>query len=612
MASPRSNEQPEAAKNVPVPARNEQAIKARMLQEKAWRDKILLASRRSSPLVHRYVSDSASDDMETVDFSPDSESNRKDDEDDNSLSDIEESNGLQALTIGLVSLAILFGLILFFHTGGPYGRRSAVIYEERPVERKTSGTPRKRDDIPEPYVEPENERRRAVVYKRPTGDSGNREGPYVERTESSTRSTGMLTTSTESSVKTTAGATSQSTATKLTSTPSESHASSTGEVSTPPTEEDVTVIALPPIPRKSRPLVCVTSQQGRRATYPDDGLCDFLVFRDVTLGDGEWVSATTKGRLRPFLDRSSRSNRTVYMLSFPAKIHLEVKSFFRTTATSLHLLRRYLKRNIRGYGFALIQNDADKFAADAHHYNDIFKDIAQGMKTATTSGGTYFIGVLLRSKRSAKVENAIRRLMRVVNIFIGISHTPLPSKSPDCLVQPISSWSTEHLNDNSLQTMDAAVGMIGRVKTKNATVFALSSSMGVLRYKIHPGSNKGIEGIWNVRCTDVALEPFPNECSTRATFGSIGTGDYIVYDFNKAKNTWRSYETVDSLRVKIEKVFEELHPTHKDSLGWALYDVDLEDQKGACNLFFPTNYQGNLNTRIMWVKEFLRDKRTAR
>ncbi|XP_064487382.1 uncharacterized protein LOC135399588 [Ornithodoros turicata] len=213
------------------------------------------------------------------------------------------------------------------------------------------------------------------------------------------------------------------------------------------------IIVLPPLPKSARPLVCVASNTRNRTIFPEDGLCDYLIFHDVTLGDSEWVSATNRGKLDPFIEKASRSRQSVYMLSFPANIYAEVKSFLRVRDTSVQLIKKYATHNIRGYGFALIDRPVRRFVGEAEHYKDIVMNLSDRMKEAMNTGGVTFMGLLLRGNAKGSVGNELKELVKRVDLFVAISHTPLPDTPGSCVVQPISSWSSEHLNDASLQSI---------------------------------------------------------------------------------------------------------------------------------------------------------------
>ncbi|XP_064485483.1 uncharacterized protein LOC135397915 [Ornithodoros turicata] len=566
----------------------------------------------------RFGSSETSGEEITEPVGPATEMNkREDDGSDDILSEVEESNALQAVAIAAVCLLILFGLIVYFQGGSTGRRHSAMAVDGESKEGKVTSAPGyRKGHLPGPYAGAKPPRRRSAVDNRRSDDNEKGEA-YTRRTTESAPTSYEKPTATDRlplavtrtvheipSLETTATTTRDITMVRA------STSTSDDEKITPSVDDEPTPLLLPPITKKTRPLVCVTTQLGKRSSFAEDGLCDYLVFRDVTLGDGEWVSATSSAQLHPFLDRSLRSLKTIHLLSFPANIHPEVTSFLRTNAVCVQLFGKYLMKNIRGYGFASVDVDTNRFLKDAPNYRNVMKELHKTMLSATSTGGITLLGLLLRGKRNAKVFGALKEMTKHTDIFIAISHTPLPVKNSNCLVRPITSWSSEHLNDVTVQTLSSALGLLKGNSNRNSTTFALSSSLGVLKFKTHPESDRGIEGIWNVRCTEMVLEAFQNECTVRTTVGGIGTNDHIVYDFDKRNRIWRSYETVDSLRTKIEKVFDDLHPNREDLFGWALYDVDLEDQKGVCNAVMSGKYQGNPNNRLMWVKEFLLDKKS--
>lgn len=364
------------------------------------------------------------------------------------------------------------------------------------------------------------------------------------------------------------------------------------------------VAALPPVAIGPAPLICVTGTHARIPLLPVDGACDFAVFSDVIFGDNEWVAASSRSKLDAYLHDAEKSSATTFLLSFPAKMRHELVPFLSSTAAT-ELIRSYAARGIRGYGFAKAEIPISHFHNLSSDYRTVLKLLNVAMKAAVPSSGISFMGVLLRGDKGAKEAPTFpfpTDIASNVNLFIGISHTPVIP--PDgCRVEPSSSWSHEHINDASLPSVSTTLDMLRDGRNMSAT-FALSLTMGVLDYRISTAGLAGIDGTWNIACSHSELEPFEQSCRNPLMRGLVGAEDLIVYDFNKKTKTWRSFETADSIAVKVRRSFQLMRSSGFLRFGWALYDVDLEDHSAACVPKGPSEHGVN---RLLLTKQLLRD-----
>ncbi|XP_042147352.1 uncharacterized protein LOC115325764 [Ixodes scapularis] len=314
----------------------------------------------------------------------------------------------------------------------------------------------------------------------------------------------------------------------------------------------VDVASLPTVSIGTDPLVCVTGTHSRLPLLPQDGVCDFAIFSDVVFGDGEWVSSNSRGKLDRFMEMAKKSGATVFMLSFPAKMQREMGQFLSSTAAA-DLIRDYATKGIRGYGFARVDVTVRErdFASD---YAGALELLNIAMKSAVPMSGVSFIGMLLRPSSAGKSSDLhlSTAIIRNVDMFIVISHTLIPDSS-ECKVKPISSWTSEHLNDDTLLPLSAALNVIKKEKDENTT-FALSFSLGVLEFQVAESSLGGIDGVWNIACSHCLLESYELVCRDPLTRGRVGTDDLITYDFSKKRRRWRSYETAESIRKKVRRM----------------------------------------------------------
>ncbi|XP_049269164.1 uncharacterized protein LOC125757607 isoform X2 [Rhipicephalus sanguineus] len=187
-------------------------------------------------------------------------------------------------------------------------------------------------------------------------------------------------------------------------------------------------------------------------------------------------------------------------------------------------------------------------------------------------------------------------------MFIAISHTPVLPPN-DCKVEPASSWSHEHINDFSLPSLSGTLEMLRDGRNVSAT-FTMSLTMGVLEYRVSAAGLAGIDGTWNIACSNSELEPFDQTCRNPLTRGTVGADDLIVYDFSKKSKTWRSFETTESIMAKVRKCYQLMRTAGFATFGWAMYDVDLEDHNSAC--VKKAQNEAGVN-RIVQVKQLLKN-----
>ncbi|KAL3190225.1 hypothetical protein MRX96_019769 [Rhipicephalus microplus] len=323
------------------------------------------------------------------------------------------------------------------------------------------------------------------------------------------------------------------------------------------------VDTLPAVTIGSAPLICVTGTHARVPLLPVDGVCDFAIFRDVIFGDNEWVSASSRGKLDAYLQEAEKSSSTTFLLSFPAKMRRELVPFLSSPA-AIELIRSYASHGIRGYGFARAEIAAEQLHNVSTDYSTVLKLLNTAMKSAVPTSGVSFVGVLLRAIKNSKgaMLPFPTEIASNVNLFIAISHTPVLSPN-DCKVEPASSWTHEHINDFSLPSLSGTLEMLRDGRNVSAT-FAMSLTMGILDYRVTAAGMAGIDGTWNIACSNSILEPFE----------------------------------------QVRKCYQLMRTAGFASFGWAMYDVDLEDHNTAC--VNKAQNEANVN-RIVQVKQLLKN-----
>ncbi|KAL1483389.1 hypothetical protein MTO96_033233, partial [Rhipicephalus appendiculatus] len=219
------------------------------------------------------------------------------------------------------------------------------------------------------------------------------------------------------------------------------------------------------------------------------------------------------GKLDRYLQEAEKSTSTTFLLSFPAKMRRELVPFLSSQA-AVELIRSYASHGIRGYGFARAEIAAEQLHNVSNDYSTVLKLLNAAMKSAVPTSGVSFIGVLLRAIGNSKgamlpFPTEIARgfgFSSNVNLFIAISHTPVLPPN-DCKVEPASSWTHEHINDFSLPSLSGTLEMLRDGRNVSAT-FAMSLTMGILDYRVTAAGMAGIDGTWNIACSNSELQPF--------------------------------------------------------------------------------------------------------
>ncbi|XP_075535502.1 uncharacterized protein LOC142571095 [Dermacentor variabilis] len=132
----------------------------------------------------------------------------------------------------------------------------------------------------------------------------------------------------------------------------------------------------------------------------------------------------------------------------------------------------------------------------------------------------------------------------------------------------------------------------------------MSLTLGVLDYRVSTAGLAGIDGTWNIACSQSELQPFEQTCRNPLTRGTVGADDLIVYDFSKKTKTWRSFESIESVMAKIRKCYQLMRTAGFATFGWAMYDVDLEDHSTAC--VSKAHNEPSVN-RIVQAKQLLKN-----
>ncbi|KAL1487079.1 hypothetical protein MTO96_046686, partial [Rhipicephalus appendiculatus] len=114
-----------------------------------------------------------------------------------------------------------------------------------------------------------------------------------------------------------------------------------------------------------------------------------------------------------------------------------------------------------------------------------------------------------------------------------------------------------------------------------SATFAMSLTMGILDYRVTAAGMAGIDGTWNIACSNSELQPFDQTCRNPLPPRNCGC----------------------------ERCYQLMRTAGFATFGWAMYDVDLEDHNTAC--VKKAQNEASVN-RIVQVKQLLKNMATSK
>ncbi|XP_064459900.1 uncharacterized protein LOC135370140 [Ornithodoros turicata] len=319
--------------------------------------------------------------------------------------------------------------------------------------------------------------------------------------------------------------------------------------------------------------------RGRDASagsYPEDGLCDFFIYDNITYRDGKIHS---EDGLPVFCRRSRHARRTLYLAALSPDT-VGDPGALNTTAFARAIRGTRGVCVLRGLGLFLSFDSGRSLEQSLRNITRIMRAMKRRLRRVLYLPmlflGGQFLGLDQPSNR-ARYSNAVQRVIRTVDIFIAMTHVSASPKGP-CVPQPTATWNADSFNDSSMPTMSAALDLIRHVKyDRSRHLMMISVTMAVVSYR---GSNSiASPPTLGGRCTHALNSPYHQGCKPkRAVPNRYSQYETIVFDVNPVTNETRSYETVTSLKHKVLATRKEIG---NGTIGWALFDAEQEDSQGS-------------------------------
>ncbi|XP_075750714.1 uncharacterized protein LOC142817556 [Rhipicephalus microplus] len=339
------------------------------------------------------------------------------------------------------------------------------------------------------------------------------------------------------------------------------------------------------------PVACVTGENTKELVVPEDGVCDYLVFAHVTLDESNSHFVGTgrhEGAFEAFLKAARLSSATQFLLSVSQRDSADFASQLGDEARASRVLGRYRTTRIRGYGFARYDlRDTEPDRKQLKKLHSLLKKVRHldGGEELVVFMGVRFI--LEPATRPNRLKELMKDISKSITFLVIITHvTPSSPVGPaPCVVEPITSWTNSSFNNHSHLSLSEAAELVRR-QTGDAQrhqSFLLSSSMAVVYYNIEGDTASNAE-LKDVPCTGASVSSYATVCTTEMGWrlGAEGIGDHVRYEQFSEGGKWRTYKTRPHLAAEMRAALDMQLGSRREGLGWAFYDVDLDDGEGRC------------------------------
>ncbi|XP_072144653.1 uncharacterized protein [Dermacentor andersoni] len=328
---------------------------------------------------------------------------------------------------------------------------------------------------------------------------------------------------------------------------------------------------------------------------PPDGLCVFIIFEHVRVArqSDVFIASSNQVAFDNYMKMAAGNRTEQFLLSLSATWEYDESIGLRGRAVAI--MRRYRDQNVHGYGFA--------------HYRVTSTGIDSGMlwkqhrmlsnlRHWSKDPVVVFLGIEIyphRSYSDAYITGLIADAAGSMDFLILRTHmtTPPCLGSKHCQVELISSWTKDGLNDKLLLSVEEAASVLNSSRLqRNVTVpLLLSHSLAVVEYVVDEDPHIVEPRLLNLKCSSSRLQPFGTVCHSNSTFlkGGRTKPTFCHYDDDPKSGRWRTYTTAVDIVNKMQSVAYSAAPSVIESLGWAFYDVDLEDYGGDCAAYWRVN-----------------------
>ncbi|XP_075526589.1 uncharacterized protein LOC142558327 [Dermacentor variabilis] len=375
-------------------------------------------------------------------------------------------------------------------------------------------------------------------------------------------------------------------------------------------DKPATTTPLPAAPPERSPLVCV---YGRRTTprtrYPDDGVCDYLVYSGVHRKDGDRLGAAYSAELVHFLGRAMGQRRSQYAVGLDYNNYEETAQIINTDEIKIALDKLWV-RGISHFGF--LNTPIFYFTVEA--FTSLLKSLKElGSWMNTRRTPVRAAHTILAMNFDPYFLEFMRKENFVPDIFVSLGHFFHNDQAfPKCFIVPPTylRYPAETTYPISMPTAHDHIRQY-RAAGINSTM-AVSVTMYGRWYKpmwadpavVDKPGNYGVRH----RCTFTGRESQLGSILELCTNKTSKTTYYDVEEhatlmYNKEQQFSFVYDDPVSLRYKLCTCKREMIGY---KYGVAIYDMEGADDYGVCGngTFFRLK---DLRSTL----DFIRDKFTS-
>ncbi|XP_050037601.1 uncharacterized protein [Dermacentor andersoni] len=351
----------------------------------------------------------------------------------------------------------------------------------------------------------------------------------------------------------------------------------------------------------AQPVVCVVSSSAIvEVSYPQDGLCDAVIFNKVFYHNGVVsVSQAENHTYQEFLGEAAKSKLTAYMVATDRYF-----SVYETipAAPNLEALR---KQNVRGFGFLGIRVQSAQGVMLEQHTRLLrsqVEDLNNMLKEVEVTDCALFLGLTTEEHmfKDDIVTAAFKSVIKSVKVHLLIIENN-QLKHDDCLGSPITMWTNEStIAFDEAQATAVWMTQSGMSPALSHTAVAFSSWIPAMQFIRSPDTTvPTING--TRRCFVFSLSPYDKMmCSQPRRYHNVSD---MYFAKDESMQGVYVYEDPEILKEKVMKVRRTMSGT-TTNVGWAFYGLEYEaDDAGQC---------GRRYDRIPAVKTALRSLRVLR
>ncbi|KAL1483075.1 hypothetical protein MTO96_002145 [Rhipicephalus appendiculatus] len=389
-----------------------------------------------------------------------------------------------------------------------------------------------------------------------------------------------------------------------------------GGVSNPPAVivEEVTPILSSdapsvPTPPAERLTICTMAPGPEPLHFPDDGLCDYILFDSLTVGNNSFAYATQNSYVQRFVGQGLAGQKTKYGMSVALR-DVAAFSYAYRSPSGKSDYESYWTYNVFSWGFLHI----DELQAEAKISDEMHQ---HALATAGSKPGT-FLGIFMRTDKTCSAVAGYLHTVFAPTGVIVLGHLSYgDSWRPDCAIMPPINFVDPRLQKPGIgyghSMRDAMVAVACLANKGVQTSLYVSVTMQARRYKIKStGKGQALlytdcgNGTYEQRVAAQQICDDPNSPYSRNIYYASQYSSPITYD--DAEGYAITFENAVSLRTKICNAWSLGAIVFR--VGLAVYDVNYDRRTSSCDSRWIVGFWSRFHF-LMRLRDFLHQPRTS-